>query len=343
MLTSKFKKFVDFFVLIASALLADFIIFGLLGRVWWFFDLFSNFQAYYFIFALIALIYFLLRRKWKLVLIPLAVILVSGWMFFSVYIPRNSSSPVNDKDYESAQMRVLFYNIFAYNNDFDGVANYVNDVNPDLFIVAEMVENSFNEIAKRIPEYKYKQWEDGVSTGGDIAFFSKIEPTKINVIDFNESFNLPWFRFEFTIKNKPLVVYGIHPSPPMNSELYKSRSVQLEKLAEQIKKEDSQVVVIGDFNTTPYSPVFQKLLSQSGLNDSRRGFGVHASWPNWLPAPFRIPIDHSLISDNVVLKSREIGLTLNSEHIPFATGTGARNIESTKGSDHLPLVIDFQW
>jgi endonuclease/exonuclease/phosphatase (EEP) superfamily protein YafD len=80
-------------------------------------------------------------------------------------------------------------------------------------------------------------------------------------------------------------------------------------------------MVLGDLNTTSWSPYFRDLVADSGLLDSRRGFGVEPSWPSFGLPLLRIPIDHGLVSPAVSVLDRRIG--------PAA------------GSDHLPLVIDF--
>ena len=80
-------------------------------------------------------------------------------------------------------------------------------------------------------------------------------------------------------------------------------------------------ILIGDLNTTMWSPWFGRLCAKSGLSSVRRGFGVLPSWPAPLPAFLRIPIDHCLVSDDLVV-------------------TGCR-LGSPAGSDHLPLIVDL--
>jgi endonuclease/exonuclease/phosphatase (EEP) superfamily protein YafD len=77
---------------------------------------------------------------------------------------------------------------------------------------------------------------------------------------------------------------------------------------------------MGDFNATPWSPPYRRLLARSGLCDSRAGFGIQATFPA-ASSIVRIPIDHLLASCSV--------------------GTADRHIERDVGSDHLPVVIDL--
>ena len=79
--------------------------------------------------------------------------------------------------------------------------------------------------------------------------------------------------------------------------------------------------LVGDFNLTPYAAHFHEIIEQIGWKDSRRGFGVANTWPSFLPAAFRIPIDHILFRGDLVVLDRQI---LDSN-----------------GSDHLPVMIKF--
>jgi endonuclease/exonuclease/phosphatase (EEP) superfamily protein YafD len=79
------------------------------------------------------------------------------------------------------------------------------------------------------------------------------------------------------------------------------------------RQQTGAVIVLGDLNTTSWSPYFRDLLADSGLADTRRGFGVLGSWPD-LPSPLRIPIDHCLVSDKVAVHDRRIGPPVGSDH-----------------------------
>jgi endonuclease/exonuclease/phosphatase (EEP) superfamily protein YafD len=74
-------------------------------------------------------------------------------------------------------------------------------------------------------------------------------------------------------------------------------------------------VLLGDLNTTSWSPGFQECLQISRLRDSRRGFGVHPTWPA-RQAVLRITIDHCLVSDGIVVEDHHVGPDVGSDHLP---------------------------
>ena len=90
-----------------------------------------------------------------------------------------------------------------------------------------------------------------------------------------------------------------------------------------VAQQPKPLIVIGDFNATPFSRAYQQLTSgrlRSAHRDVGRGYAT--TWPNgkqWLP-PIRI--DHALLSPRV-------------ECLDIFEGRGA-------GSDHRPLILDVR-
>jgi endonuclease/exonuclease/phosphatase (EEP) superfamily protein YafD len=51
------------------------------------------------------------------------------------------------------------------------------------------------------------------------------------------------------------------------------------------------------------------------LRDTRAGFGIQASWPTQIP-PLGIPLDHCLVSPELVVLDRRLGPAVGSDHRP---------------------------
>jgi endonuclease/exonuclease/phosphatase (EEP) superfamily protein YafD len=111
--------------------------------------------------------------------------------------------------------------------------------------------------------------------------------------------------------------------PPVGGyELFLLRNAQLQEAAMTMRQLPEPKILIGDLNTTVWSPYFSQLVEESGLRDARKGFGVVPTWPTDFPTPLmRIPIDHCLVSRDI----RVVNI-----------GAGPR-----VGSDHLPLIVDL--
>ena len=119
-----------------------------------------------------------------------------------------------------------------------------------------------------------------------------------------------------------LSVLTIHPPTPMRNDKFIYRNKQFAESAKLLKNTPEPKLFIGDLNTTMWSPYFVDLVKDSGLRDVRIGKGLKTSWISFFPPPFRIAIDHCLVSESIEVATVELG-------------------EFT-GSDHLPLVVNLK-
>ncbi len=87
--------------------------------------------------------------------------------------------------------------------------------------------------------------------------------------------------------------------------------------SQAIQAQGRQVVIIGDFNSTPWTRTFQSFLQQGHLVNSQQGYGAQSTWPAAWPSALRIAIDHCLHSDGLLTLSRSIGPPLDSDHRPL--------------------------
>ena len=131
---------------------------------------------------------------------------------------------------------------------------------------------------------------------------------------------LPSVVARVTVGDARLGILLIHPPPPVNRSALAEQVEELDAVADRARQMAGPVVIMGDFNATPWSRPFRRVVARSGLCDSRSGFGIEASFPA-AAAIVRIPIDHVLVSCSI--------------------GVRDRHIERDVGSDHLPVVIDL--
>jgi endonuclease/exonuclease/phosphatase (EEP) superfamily protein YafD len=115
-----------------------------------------------------------------------------------------------------------------------------------------------------------------------------------------------------------VLAHVLAPTGPGRAAL---RNRQLGKIAKRLREDTSaERILVGDLNSTPWSPYYSDLVSVAALKNAAHGFGYHATWPATLRL-FGIPIDHCLVSGGLRVRS-------------FRTGRDF-------GSDHLPLIVDL--
>lgn len=89
---------------------------------------------------------------------------------------------------------------------------------------------------------------------------------------------------------RKLRIVGVHPSSPSPDEREDSRlrNRRLDGVAAGVEGAGRPVAVMGDFNTTPFSPHFRGPIAETGPRDAAGGWGWIGIWPTWLrPARVR--------------------------------------------------------
>lgn len=81
-------------------------------------------------------------------------------------------------------------------------------------------------------------------------------------------------------------LFALHPPPPINAELAAARQAYLQQAARKIAAAKT-VLVMGDLNSSPFSPVFRQFTHSADIRPRT---------PNYLPTwlPFGLNIDHVL-------------------------------------------------
>ena len=91
--------------------------------------------------------------------------------------------------------------------------------------------------------------------------------------------------------------------PPATSRELKFRNYRIKKVAEYLRRAQNPIIAVGDFNLTPFSPVYEEFLTENPtLQDGRRLLGFEPSWPAFIP-PLWTPIDHIFASRRIEFKN----------------------------------------
>jgi len=208
-------------------------------------------------------------------------------------------------------------NIQRFNKDLSVLKSELMRINPDIILLMEVtperVKDQLQPLIDKSP-YSIVTTPMGEHCVG-MVFLSKFPIVRHKVKELTKYGN-SLLGATLTIDRKDITFYAIHPQNPLFRSDFDDRQAQLLSLASSIRENPHPVIVAGDFNATPYSPVFRKLLSISGLRDSRNGFGWQPSWPTYMPLAW-IPIDHVLVSHDFQVLDRSTGAYIGSDHYPL--------------------------
>jgi len=124
--------------------------------------------------------------------------------------------------------------------------------------------------------YPY-QLADYPRRGDGIALFSKREPLRAQLRQLGPS-NRKTMVAICADEDQEFTVIATHLFPPISARLSQVRDEQLQAVGELAAETAGPLLVMGDLNTSPWSPIFRQLARTSGLRDSRRGYGLQVTW-----------------------------------------------------------------
>ena len=299
--------------------LASVFLLQILAKFVWWPELFTHFYLQYFLISLVVgLICFFRKKIYRL---SVAVVLI---MLFSVqllpYYYQNHASAASDS---VDQMTILLSNFHYDNTNFQALTQLTTEHNPDLIALVEMPQKHFQTLQTLLPEYPYTyQVQDRDHQG--IAVLAKYPFSGEPQVFWPAGQKFPVLSFVPTLKSNPFLArfYLIHPPPPLTKEAAQNRNDTFDWLGSYLPQQVGPIVVMGDFNSTSWSPEFVSLLRNTHLLDSRANQGLQPSWPTWAVKPLRIPIDHLLVSSEISVIDRQVLPSVGSDHFPVLIKLG---------------------
>ncbi|MBA3710689.1 MAG: endonuclease/exonuclease/phosphatase family protein [Planctomycetes bacterium] len=272
------------------------------ARWWWFLELFCHFHVQYLALSLAMAVPFVLARRWKGAAAAAVLIIINLACIVPLYVaaPAGAVGP--------HRARILFLNVEQTNHAYAEVLKLVAELDPDVVALVEVDHVWMRQLLPLLARYPDLCSHPRHDAFG-IAVFSRLPGASEIVLAGGE---LP----SAVLRLDGLTVVATHPVPPLGQERARWRDRQLHELAVLAAAETAPTILGGDFNCTPWSPVFHDLLRDGRLRDSHRGFGVQASWPSFAP-PLWIPIDHCVVSSGVTVLSRTVGRRVGSDHYPL--------------------------
>jgi endonuclease/exonuclease/phosphatase (EEP) superfamily protein YafD len=282
---------------------------GFLGSWWWGLVLVEPFRPQYLGAAgVLAAVAWLARmRGWALALAGAAVVNLA------VLWPYLTGVPALPPE-GSAVLDVVSFNVGISVSGRDRVMEWLAEEDPDVVL---FYESSF-------------EWEDAVRRSGlEHEMVAVVPPTRLAGITVLARPEIParvlgglpvdvslGVALQLDVGGELVEIVGLHPPSPLSGERAGMRDDILSAGGEWAADAEVPVLVIGDFNATPWSHVVKSMARVGGLSDSLRGRGLQPSWPaGW--GPLMIPIDNALTSDGLVVVERRTGPPLGSDHRPL--------------------------
>ncbi len=308
---------------------------GYFGNLYVGFELLSHFKPYYLIlaFAIAPLVFFQNKRRYKILII--ATLLFNIYEVLPWYLPSRAHASTES----IATVKMLSVNVKFNNADQSRVEEFIKKESPAVVMLQELNPTWEETLENLKTVYPYGYIEDPKNNFG-VGILSVLPMENIKVINV-EGRQTPSLEADIEVADGYWVkVIAIHPVPPITQTHMKNRNKMFAKIARMARESNLPVVIAGDFNTTMWSPAYKKLVKESGLSDGARGRGLYGSWPygdtnyknftvtdelgftDWIPknivnhSPVKLPLDHVLVSDNLLVNSFSTGEDVGSDHLP---------------------------
>lgn len=293
---------------------------GFLGQTWWVFDLFSHFRVQYFVFFCAAALFFAGLRQpgW------ISAAAVCGAVNLAFILPLYAGFPIpggaSTAYAGETSYRLLLANVLQSNQQHEPLAALIKAQQPDVIVLVEVNQAWISALEIPLAEYPYCL-EALRNDHYGLAIYSRFPILESEILQL-DGLAIPTLSATLDLGGSSLTVIGAHPPPPKGQYLSEQRNLQYAALARYISSRSEPALLAGDLNTSSWSPYFQDLIRESGLRDSRKGFGLQLSWPVELPI-LLTSIDHVLVPPQVKVLNRRVGQAV--------------------GSDHYPVILDFSF
>jgi endonuclease/exonuclease/phosphatase (EEP) superfamily protein YafD len=276
---------------------------------YWLVDILSHFPFQYSLVTLILLIICFWKKDVYLVM------LAGSLFIFNCVGLIDLGESVHAEGTDGKIFKIYSANINRFNKNLGKLKDEINNMDTEIVVLIEVTPDHARQLKPVIQKYPYHIIYTPVGTFGlGMALLSKFPISDHHFIQLSKVGN-SLLEVILEINQKKVTCYAIHFQNPVFLRDFSIRKRQFLRLANEVAEKSMPVIVAGDFNSTPYSPIFRKLLKISRLKDSSNGFGWQPSWHASFP-PLWLPIDHILVSSEIKVHKRDTGLDIGSDHYP---------------------------
>jgi endonuclease/exonuclease/phosphatase (EEP) superfamily protein YafD len=296
------------------SLLAFVSVLSFFGRLNLWFDLFSHFRLQYaVVFVLCCAIFAALKRS-RLAIFAGLLVLLNGIPVAALWIPNSGRG---GRPAEPCRLSLMNLNLQYGNTECNAVDGVIARFDPDIVTFQELSPMMYAHLQKSLRSYPHSFATPRNDPYG-IGIFSKKRFVATDANPLELPINLA-MRADIDLEGHRITILSAHvcgPTSKAGYDLDMDLVRALRKFCEQ--RPNQPIVMVGDFNCTPWSHLFRRLKKAGDFLDSERGVGLQCSWPAfnnfaWLS----IPIDHCFYSHGLLCLERVLGPIVGSDHRPL--------------------------
>ncbi|MCP3995991.1 MAG: hypothetical protein GY722_13155 [bacterium] len=280
---------------------------GFFGSTWWLFDYASNFRAH------IAVVLLLVSLGYSLVyskttgLFFMAIAVVNGLVILPLYLG-NPEPAAGD-----SELTVVSFNVGQRASIRDATFRWLDTVDADVVVLVAATDDWIRASEQAAPYRLQSQLPIDRTYGIAVLSRTDLETEVLRATQVRDTI----VRVEAAVGSQPVVIYAIQSRTASNEQDAGLRSSYFDEVTTLVKQETDPTIVVGDFQSGPWSHTFRSLLSDADLVNSMTGFGIQTTWPADRWTFFRLPFDHLVHSKDLTTVDRYLGPMFGVEHRPI--------------------------
>ncbi len=267
---------------------------------------------------------FALYRRWRCLALSILLVILHLPSFGNLGVAEPSVPP------RKPRLVVMTANVWTPNRQHDAIAEQIHQSDADVVAVLELGTPLHQYLEDKLVMSYPHQFAFPQDNGNfGIGLYSKhpLADTEAFTLNIGSILTLAATVEVSALKYR---VIATHPLPPMGKEGFANRNEHMRDLAEKIRSQknsysDSPMIVMGDLNLTPWSPLFDRFEANSKLRRATCGLGITPTWYSHSGGsfPFGLVLDHVLISDDLDCVSHQVCDAMGSDHRAVIVGVVA--------------------
>ncbi|WP_022941046.1 endonuclease/exonuclease/phosphatase family protein [Psychromonas hadalis] len=287
-------------------------------ELWWV-DNLANLQWQWSLCAILLIIIniaFKLRFRYLSITVLSMTIIYQQW--FLLYQPQHS--PFLDKQ----TLTIAQFNISYSNPYLNELLPQFGDPDFDILVLQEASDKQDINILSQYYPYSFGLEPLNASPSG-LLIFSRwpIIESHSHVLTTAKTHILEVI-IQSPKQQIPVQIYAIHPASPRSKILWQQRNKAFDDLAQLVNNSLlNNKIIIGDFNSSHWTPAFSRLQQATLLKNSAAGFGYIPSWSYHQYHVFwpilSAYVDHCLVSQHIAVINKQLQMMPGSDHLLIKT------------------------
>jgi endonuclease/exonuclease/phosphatase (EEP) superfamily protein YafD len=273
--------------------------------------------------ALLALCF---RPRWLAVLGPLVFLWNIGtiWPYLPIGEPVAAEA-------EGVPLKVVSANVWYRNDGYEAAVHYLESTDADVIALIEVTPQWLTALQPLYAKYPYRVDCMQTTPPCEMLLLSRhpFQRAYAGRIEGRAPV-IAWGEVAF--QGRSITVAATHLGWPLRAAMSSDRviassalqpafadaypleqSEQAANLAQYLKTLGPDLVLMGDFNSVPWSRTQETLRAATGLEDAGP---MVPTWPSWQPSWIRLPIDHIMTRGALARRSFRHGFYIGSDHLP---------------------------